>query len=117
MFEFLTRVPTAVATEAVYEAALRMFERTRLADASASRAGSEPMRSSRAAPEPDVAAGILREIERTEAKPLPELSDDEVERYTARLLTVLEERMRVGRRVDARKAKALLDDLRLTYAR
>jgi hypothetical protein len=113
MFEFLTRVPTAVATEAVYEAALRMFERTRIADAQRL-ADASP---SRAAWEPDVAGGILREIERTEAKPLPELSDDEVERYTARLLTVLEERIKAGRRVDARKAKALLDDLRLSYAR
>jgi hypothetical protein len=114
MFDFLPRVPSPAVAEGAYEAAPRMFVRTRPEDVGRTAKVPPPTRASSDA---DLAAGILSVIERIEPKPRPELSDDEVQRYTARLLEMVQERFRAGTRSVPRKAQALLEDMRLSNAR
>jgi hypothetical protein len=110
MFESLSNVPNGVLTEAAYLASLQLHVRaTRRCPAPCSLRAAELASAA-------VAADVLREIERVAAKPLPQLSDEEVGRYTARLLELVMERLKAGRRTDPRRAKALLAEMRVAHA-
>ena len=124
IFELLSNASEATATRVAYEVSLRLFERERIRsrealdelDATYQRArlrlGAGQLAS---APEHEIVAWVLGEIERREGKRLPDLTDAEAGEYISGLARVLDEHVRHRPQYDERRGRALLEALRQQY--
>ena len=120
MFEFLMQAPESAVTKAVYDASLRLYERKRFPR------GREPLpepRPSRGGPAPwanaepgEIVAEIVERIERAEAAPLGQFTDETAGHYISELSDLLMERIRRDHPDPEGRGAKLLQELREQYA-
>ncbi|HEX8693215.1 MAG TPA: hypothetical protein VF746_12385 [Longimicrobium sp.] len=120
MLETLYSVPRSILVEVVYQVGLRLYVRARFpltgeAEEIAEAAANPKAIDLETASVEEVVTGLLGEIQRAEAKPLAELSDEEAGKYIVRMNEIVNERTEPATPEQIRRAEATLEEMRRDY--
>jgi hypothetical protein len=120
MLDTLYSVPESILVEVVYQVGLRLYVRARFpltgeAEEIAAAAATPKAIDPGAASVEEVVISLLGEIQRAEAKPLAELSDEEAGKYILRMSEIVDERAEPATPEQIRRAEATLEEMRRDY--